>query len=322
MVEIGSCGICGSDIHAYVEGAWIAAGQRMGHEYAGTVSSVGSEVTGLSVGDRVAVNPMVSCGECARCREGLFNVCGQPTGAGGGFADRVVISGATVGNQLFVLPDDLSFSAAAFLEPLSVAARAVRMAAPPLNEPILVFGLGTIGQCVLQVLLAYGAGDVIVVDPSEVRREAARAAGAHEVIDPTTTDVLAALLESRGRLTSLYQVSGAIGAVFETSGAVTVLPVALELARAGAAISLIGLAGRNAEVDLNYAVQKELRLLGSFAYAPQDAQEAFRLLSARKVHVEPLVSHTFALADIAEAFETQRDPSRSIKVMVTPVVDS
>lgn len=318
VIDVGACGICGSDVHSYVEGAWIAKGVRMGHEFAGTVSAVGAEVDGLAVGDRVSVNPAVPCGTCARCREGLFNVCGAMTGASGGFADQVRLTGARVGEQVFTLPDTMSFATAAFLEPLSVATRAVRMAAPSLTEPILVLGLGTIGQCVLQVLLAHGATDVIAVDVSALRRDVALAAGAHEVMDPAHSDVRSTLLASRGTLTSPYQVSGAIGAVFECSGSVAVLPVALELARAGAPISLIALASRHADIDLNMAVQKELSLLGSFAYAPQDCQEAFELLASSRVDVAGLVSHTYELADITAAFEAQRDPAGSVKVMVTP----
>ena len=318
IIDVGACGICGSDVHSYVEGAWIAAGVRMGHEFAGTVRALGSAVDGLVVGDRVAVNPAVPCQQCARCREGLFNLCGAMRGASGGFADQVTLSGARVGSQVFLLPDSMSFATAAFLEPLSVATRAVRMAAPPLDAPILVLGLGTIAQCVLQVLLAHGATDVIAVDVSERRREVARAAGAHEVIDPMADDLLATLLDSRGTLNSPYQVSGAIGAVFECSGSVAVLPAALELARAGAPISLIALASRHAELDLNMAVQKELRLLGSFAYTPQDCQQAFQLLASSRVDVAGLVSHTYPLRDITAAFETQRNAAESVKVMITP----
>ncbi|MBM9469157.1 zinc-dependent alcohol dehydrogenase [Nakamurella leprariae] len=319
IIDVGACGICGSDVHAYVEGAWTAPGKPLGHEFAGTVSWVGAEVAGLSVGDRIAVNPAVPCGQCARCQDGRFNLCNNRQGGGsGGFADRVLFTNGTVGRQLFVMPDDVSFEEAAFLEPLSVAARAVDHAEIKLDEPVLVFGLGSIGACVLQVLLAQGAKDIIVVDTSEARREAARKAGAHEVLDPIATDVVAHLLETRGTTTSPYQESGAIGSIIDSSGAVQVLPGALTLLRAAGTLSLVGLASRDAAININDIVQKEIRVQGSFAYTPADCAYAADLIATKKVDLTPLVSHTFNLDDITEAFETQRQTATSIKVMVSP----
>jgi 2-desacetyl-2-hydroxyethyl bacteriochlorophyllide A dehydrogenase len=318
VIDVAACGICGSDVHSYVEGAWIAPGMAMGHEFSGTVSEIGREVTGIQLGDRVAVNPVVSCGTCARCASGHRNLCSSMSGSSGGFADRVKISGARLDEQLFRLPESLSMQAAAFLEPLSVATRAVATATPNLDEPILLIGLGTIGQCVLQVLKAYGASDIIAVDGSPLRRAAAAQAGAHEVLDPFEVDVLESVLASRGTINSPYQVSGSVGAVFECSGAVAALPGALQLARAAAPISLIALASKDIELDINMVVQKELKLLGSFAYTPADCQEAFRLLASGAAQVDALVSHVFPLSEIGAAFEAQRDPSSSIKVMVIP----
>ncbi|MBM9469158.1 zinc-dependent alcohol dehydrogenase [Nakamurella leprariae] len=318
VIDVGACGICGSDVHAYVEGAWIAPGVPLGHEFAGTVSWVGEEVAGLKVGDRVAANPAVPCGTCARCQDGRFNLCNNMSGSGGGFADKVLYKDGTVGQQLFIMPDNVSFEEAAFLEPLSVAARAVDHAEIKLDEPVLVFGLGSIGACVLQVLLAKGAKDIIVVDTSEARREAARKAGAHEVLDPIATDVVAHLLETRGTTTSPYQQSGAIGSIIDSSGAVQVLPGALTLLRAAGVLSLVGLASKDASININDIVQKEIRVQGSFAYTPADCAYAADLIATKTVDLTPLVSHKFNLDDISEAFETQRQTATSIKVMVSP----
>lgn len=318
LVEIGACGICGSDVHSYVEGAWIAAGQPMGHEFAGTVTARGAAIRTVDIGDRVAVNPALSCGECARCVEGHRNLCAAMSGFGGGFGDRVLFRSAVVGEQLFVLPQHVSLEEAAFLEPLSVATRTIAVASPPLDEPIVVFGLGSIGQCVVQVLLAMGATDVIAVDTSAMRRDAARRAGSQEVLDPGSVDIRKHLLDSRGRTTSPYQTGGAIGTVFECSGAPVVLPVAIELLRAGGTLLLVALASRTTAIDINDIVQKELRVLGSFAYTPADCQAAFDLLITGRVCLAPLISHRFALEDIGAAFEAQRRTESSIKVMVSP----
>lgn len=318
LLEVGACGICGSDVHAYVEGAWIAPGSALGHEYSGTVAYVGDNVSGVTVGDRVAVIPAYPCGECPRCREGRLNLCGAMRGRGAGLADRVLLSQPAVGRQLFVLPDSVSLEEAALLEPLSVATRTVAVAAPDYTEPILVFGLGSIGQCLVQVLLARGATDVIGVDTSKVRRDAAAAAGVQEVIDPVAMDVVEHLLDSRGRTVSPYQTGGAIGTVFECSGAVQVLPGALRLLRAGGVLAVVALASRDAQVNINDIVQKEIRVHGSFAYTPDDTTAAFALMSSGKIHLKPLISHRFSLGDVGAAFEAQRRTAESVKVVVSP----
>jgi 2-desacetyl-2-hydroxyethyl bacteriochlorophyllide A dehydrogenase len=319
VVDVSACGICGTDVHAYLDNAWATQGTRIGHEYAGTVAEAGAHVRGIHPGDRVAVNPMTPCGRCQRCIEGFHNLCGQHAHQHpGGFGDQVLVRDAVVDEQLFVLPDSLTMEAATFLEPLSVATRAVRNAGPPLDEPILIFGLGTIGQCVVQVLVAQGAREVIVVDPSSRRIAAALAAGAHEGLNPVTDDVRARLLASRGVTRSTFQDAGAIGSVFECSGALSVLAVALDLARPGASVTVVALFSQIARMQVNNVVEKELRLLGSWAYTPQDCRAAFELLTSGRVDVLPLISHRFGLADITKAFETQRDTENSIKVMVTP----
>ncbi|MBC7631324.1 alcohol dehydrogenase catalytic domain-containing protein [Aeromicrobium sp.] len=317
-MDIRACGICGSDVHAYTEGTWIAPGAPLGHEYAGVVSKVGVDVSNVVVGDRVTVNPIAPCGTCQRCRAGEGNLCSHLDGSAGGFGDQVLVRNANVGQRLFILPDHVSFEEAAFLEPLSVAYRAVDRARPHVGEPAIVFGLGTIGQCVAQILKARGVTDVIAVDTSPVRRAAALAAGANEVIDPLADDVYESLAASRGRTTSSFHEAGAIGSVFECSGAVSVLPTALRVARAGAPLSMVALTARPSVIDLDTVVQKELRLLGSFAYTELDFRNAFALLAAGRLLVLPLISHRFALADITDAFEAQRQTTSSIKVMVHP----
>ncbi|MBC7630968.1 alcohol dehydrogenase catalytic domain-containing protein [Aeromicrobium sp.] len=318
MVDIRACGICGSDVHAFTDGAWVTPGARLGHEYAGVVSEVGAEVRGVVRGDRVTVNPVASCGSCPRCRAGEGNLCAHLDGSVGGFGDKVLVRNAGVGHRLFLLPDHISFEEAAFLEPLSVAYRAVNRARPEVGEPAIVFGLGTIGQCVTQMLKARGITDVIGVDTPPVRRAAALAAGAAEVIDPLADDVYESLAASRGRTSSSFHEAGAIGSVFECSGAISVLPTALRVARAGAPLSMVALTALPSQIDLDTVVQKELRLLGSFAYTEVDFRNAFALLAAGRLPVAPLISHRFALADITAAFEVQNQTTSSIKVMIHP----
>jgi 2-desacetyl-2-hydroxyethyl bacteriochlorophyllide A dehydrogenase len=321
VIDVGACGICGSDVHAFAEGAWIAAGSRMGHEFAGTVRAVGADVHGIAVGDRVAVNPMGPCGTCARCAAGTTNLCAAPVhGAGGGLADRVLVPRAEPGRRVFRLPDSLSLEEGAFLEPLSVAVRAVRHADPDPAGPILVTGLGSIGQCVLRVLRARGATDVVGVDVSLPRLAAASAAGAAVLDARDGVDALRSRLHARwGTSASPYQPgSGNVGTAIECSGALPMLELATSVVRAAGTVVLAGLTSSTPPVDVNTVVQKELRLRGTFAYTADDAAEAFRLLAEGAVKVGDLVTHRVPLDRVGEAFTAQHAVHGSIKVMVLP----
>lgn len=318
VLDVGACGICGSDVHAYAEGAWITEGSPMGHEFAGTLSRVGADVAGLAVGDRVAVNPMGPCGSCPQCTAGRTNLCRDLAGsARGGLSDQVLVPRAAVHERLFPMPVGMSFEEGAFLEPLSVAVRAVRQAAPDLGRPIVVAGLGSIGQCVLRVLRAYGAEQVLGIDVSPPRLAVAAGTGA-DVLDARAEDPRTHLLDRWGTSVSPYQQGGEVGTFFECSGALPMLAIAPEVTRAAGTISLAGLTSTTPPVDMNTVVQKELRVLGSFAYTAADSAEAFRLLASGHVPVRELVSHRVPLSRVAEAFETQHAVDGSVKVVVVP----
>ncbi|MET4638117.1 alcohol dehydrogenase catalytic domain-containing protein [Mycetocola sp. 2940] len=319
VLDVSACGICGSDVHSFAEGAWIAKGMPLGHEFAGVVREVGANVEGISVGDRVTVNPAAYCGHCARCLDGHENLCENMSGAAGGFSDRVLIPNARRDVNVFVLPDEVSFEAAAFLEPLSVAMRAINQLRPPLDEPILVTGLGTIGQCVVQILAAQGASRIVAIDTSPIRREGALASGATEVLDPTSEDVVDVLLEKYGVTRSPYRDrSGAFGAAFECAGAAPVFDQIFQLVRAAGSVSLVALTAQPITLDPNVVVQKEIRVVGSFAYSTEDVRGAFELLASKAVQPDRLITHRFQLGDIQEAFEVQSRSNESIKVMVSP----
>ena len=319
VIDVALCGICGSDVHSFAEGGWTFKGMALGHEIAGTISQVGAAVTGLVSGDRVTINPAVYCGNCDRCHDNRSNLCADMTGSGGGFSDQVLVHQAERDVNVFVLPDDVPFEAGAFLEPMAVAMRAVRELDPPLDEPIAVTGLGSIGQCVVQILAALGAKTIVAIETSAVRREAAVASGATEALDPLSCDVVAELIERYGSTSSPYRPdSGAFGSAFECAGAAPVFDQLFQLVRAAGSISLIALTARPVTLDPNRLVQKEIRVLGSFAYTTADMEAAFALIASRKVRPETLISHRFALADVQEAFEVQCRSDVSVKVMIHP----
>ena len=320
LLRVGACGICGSDLHSYTEGVWIAPGDQMGHEFAGTVLEVGIEVEDVAVGDRVAVCPLVTRGEDDAMRRGRPNLAEDIShSALGGFADRVLIRHAKVGSHLFPLPDHVSDAVGCLLEPAAVGARAVRLADVQADDPVVVIGLGAIGQGAVRALSAHGVKRIIAIDVAPLRLEAARRGGAHLVIDGSNADALQSVYEDLGTTSSPYQpVSGRAAAVIECSGATIPAAQALDMVRPGGTVVFVALFAKPVSVDVDKAVQKELRLQGSFAYTPEDFREAHQLIIGGELDYESLVTHEFELERINDAFSQQLSADEAIKVVIVP----
>ena len=315
VVAVKACGICGSDLHTYLHGSFVEPGQVMGHEFVGEVVEAGGGVQGISVGDRVTASPLQPCMECARCREGRYNLCGKAWTQGiaygkpGAFAELVQIPHAVPGENVFPLGDDVSDDAGALTEPLAVAVHAVKLVEPIEGATALVLGLGTIGQQVVQALRARGAARVIGVDISQLRLEAAASLGA-EALDGGggLDDVLGSALGEDQE----------IDLVFECSGVPALANAALDHIRAGGTIVVLALYDDPITFNPTVLVQKEIRLQGSIAYTGEDFADAVELLRSGQAQATPLITQRAALDDIGDAFEVQLQKDRSLKVVVMP----
>jgi 2-desacetyl-2-hydroxyethyl bacteriochlorophyllide A dehydrogenase len=298
VVKVHACGICGSDLHTYLHGAFVQPGQVMGHEFVGEVVHVGGNVDGIAVGDRVTASPIVPCMQCARCKEGRYNLCGAAWANGiaygrpGAFAEFVKIPSPVVGSNVFPLGPEITD-----------AGGAVK------GATALVLGLGTIGLQVVQALRAHGAGRIIGIDLSATRVEAGAAVGA-EAFDGS--DGVASVLSG------VLAEDEEIDVVFECSGATAAADAALEVVRAGGTIIVLALYDEPITLDPTVLVQREIRLQGSIAYTSEDFREAVDLLSKGIAHVDPLITHRQPLARIDEAFAMQLRKNESIKVLVEP----
>jgi (R,R)-butanediol dehydrogenase/meso-butanediol dehydrogenase/diacetyl reductase len=308
VLDVKACGICGSDLHTYVAAQLAAVGQVMGHEFSGEVAEIGGEVEGIVVGDRVTGPPIQPCGECAACLAGRRHLCETWTtrsiayGLPGAFAERVRIPDATLGDNVFKLPDPMTFEDGALVEPLAVGVHAVGRADTGPGDVALVLGLGTIGLQVAQVLLARGLTDVIGADLSALRRSVAEELGVRAV----SGDELAAAAGGRP-----------IDVVFEATGAPALVQGAMELVRPAGTVVLIALYEEPAQIVPTLAVQKELTVRGSAIFTPGEFEEAVELLAAGKVRGRPLITHRLALEDLGAAFEAQLDKDAAIKVMIS-----
>ncbi len=313
VVRVGSCGICGSDLH-WFHGQMMQPVGCPGHEIAGEVAAVGAGVTALKAGDRVAVEGIASCGACPYCVSGEYQRCVRIGIVGitipGGFAEYLRMPA----RHCFPLPADVDVGTAALAEPLGVAVHGVRLSGLEIGQRVLVLGAGTIGLMAVVAARAGGAGEILVTARRPQQRDAARALGADVVLD---ADDASAVFEATAR--------APVDLVIETvGGEADTLETAAAAARPGGTICLLGAFTGSPRFPALFVLAKELRLIGSLVYgragARADYDIALDILRRQGATIaERLITHRFALDDIAEAFRVAGDKTTgSIKVAVRP----
>jgi L-iditol 2-dehydrogenase len=316
LVEIESCGICGSDVHGF-DGS---SGRRippiiMGHECAGTVAGLGDGVGGWTIGDRVTMDSMIYCGRCGFCTSGKTNLCDNRQILGvscdefrkhGAFARYVTIPASL----LVPLPDQVSFEHAAFAEPLGVCLHAVRLVNPAPGSTAVVVGTGMIGLLLLQVARAGGCERIIAVDLDPTKLDLALKLGASEAINPSDGDPVARILE-------LTDGTG-VDCAWEAVGATGPIDTAIRAVRKGGKVGLVGNVSATTEFPLQAVVTRELTLYGSCACTGEFG-DAIDLIATGKVAVEPLISHRGRLEDVPDFFERlHRNEPGHLKIMIHP----
>lgn len=314
LVRVRSCGICGSDLH-WFHGLWPPPAVCPGHEIAGEVAEVGSAVTDLDLGQRVAVEPLVICGKCSYCRTGDYQLCRWlqilGTVRDGGLADYVLVPGRAA----FRLPDALDFELGALAEPTAVCVHAVRLAGVRLGDRVLVLGAGTIGLLSVLAARAAGATEVAVTARHPHQREMARRCGATRVF---ATD------EEGERERFAFASEEAVDVVIETvGGAADTLEDAIQCVRPGGTVVVLGVFSSRPACNALLLMLREIRIIGSLTYgrsgARADFDVALGLLAANAQRARQLITHRFPLDDVQQAFETAADKKRgAIKVAVEP----
>ena len=299
LVQVRSCGICGSDVHGY-DGS---TGRRippviMGHEASGVVAKTGPAVKRFREGDRVTFDSMISCGLCYFCRRGRPNLCDDRRVLGvscgeyrrhGAFAEYVNVPEHIV----YPIPEALSFDHAAMVEPVSVAVHAVDITPVQLGDTAVVIGAGMIGLLTLQALRTAGCGRILIADLADDRLALAKQLGADDVINSGKTDVPAVVKEAtQGR--------GADVAL-EAVGATPTVKMCVDSVRKGGAVTLIGNVTPTVELGLQAVVTREISVLGSCASA-NDYPACLELMARGAIQVKPMISATGPLESGPEFF--------------------
>lgn len=323
-IDVAWCGICGTDLHEYLEGPIFCpapgsphplSGEEspvtLGHEFSGIVSELGEGVTDLTVGEGVVVEPYFVCDECPPCKAGNYHLCEKMgfiglAGGGGGLSEKIVV------DRRWVHPvGDIPLDQAALIEPLSVAHHAVARGDVKAGDIALVGGAGPIGLLVAAVLKAEGA-TVIISELSEARKQKARDTGvADHVVDPSQEDLIARVRE----------ITGGVGAdvAFECTSVNVVLDQLFDAVKPTAVIVNVSIWGKPAQLDMQKLVLKEIDLRGTIAYV-RDHAATIKLVQEGKVNLEPFITGRIPLDDlIDEGFDTLINRNETaVKIIVHP----
>jgi (R,R)-butanediol dehydrogenase/meso-butanediol dehydrogenase/diacetyl reductase len=308
LLRVDRVSICGTDIHILADppGHPATPGSILGHEYVATVTEVGESVINVVPGDRVVIDPNITCGLCDYCRMGMTNVCENMTSLGifrhGGLAEFNLAPA----RALHKIHRDVPTERACLAEPLACVWHAFEKTNLLPGESVAILGAGPIGLLFLMLFKSAGAGNIFVIEPTEFRRQTAEQLGADVVIDPNTEDAAAAV-----------KALTRIGVDIAVDAAGSLLPEALNLIRRGGRVILFGV-NQHAERSLNqYAITRfEASILGS--YIQRTAfPKVVRILEAGLLPVEKLITHRLRLNEVGVALEAMR-VGEAIKAVVQP----
>lgn len=314
QIQIKNVSICGSDL-----GAYRFASDRfmpplvLGHEFSGDITEVGEDVTSLSVGQRVSVNPMILCNDCYFCESGHGNLCGNRKSLGtaiGGVQSDGAMQEYLVVKDWMVLPlhDNVSYESAAMLEPCGVTLACAKTGFIPEEKSCVVIGAGPIGLLIVKFLKTLGVEKVIISDILDTRLEKAKECGADYTINAKEKDVV----EEVKNITDSY---GADRVIIAAGIGATLLQ-SFELVRNGGTIVLVALMHEKVEIDPMEIVGRGIKFLGSYMFTTE-MKEAEEMIADGRLTVEDLITSTYDLEDGKQAFDLLCDRANTeIKVQL------
>lgn len=323
IIRTAFTGICGSDAHRFTEDLPRWDTLVLGHEFSGTLESLGGDVRGFRAGDRVTAAPLIPCHTCEYCARGEFSLCPSYSFVGsrrdGSFAEFLRVPA----RNLVSLGDDFDLARGAFVEPLTVVLHPVMRLGSLLGKTAVVTGLGTIGLLAVQVFRAAGAQTIVAGDIVPEKLTMAADLGADRTVNTSTED-----------LEDLLGSLGGAHVVFESSGANPAKLSALRIARGRGTVLLVGTSPRDITFEaalFERITRKELTITGSWMNysAPWPGEEwrtAVRMLKTGLVDTASLVTHRYPLHRFQDALDTilgSEDKGRKeaggpvVKVMIT-----
>ena len=313
LVRVKNCGVCGSDLHLF-EGKWTVESERviMGHELSGVIESTGADVSELKTGERVVVDPNITCGICYYCRLDTKNyyctnrkVIGWDGWLNGGFSELIKAPGKVV----YRLPTSVSFEEAALVEPLACALRGADNTQIKSGDRVVILGAGSMGLLLLQLAVIAGASFVCVTDIRDIKLAKALELGADLAVNSVREDAERAVLDA----------TDGIGAdvVIEAAGKAETAALAIKLIRRGGRVCMFGVVPQGDFIRIQpfELYYKEAVLVSSFCN-PFTFQRAIELLRNKKINAAGLITHRYSLSDVESAFKTMLEDEQRCKVII------
>ena len=308
LVKVISCGICGSDIVEWYR--LPRAPLVLGHEVGVEVEEIGEGVSRYSKGDRLFIAPKVPCLTCRYCLKGHYPQCNEvKERLPGGFAEYILVPKELVNHGSYLLPDNVSYDQATFIEPLACVIRAQKLASIEEGQTVLILGSGMSG--LLHIKLAkVKKCKVIATDIHKRRLELAQSFGADHVVD-AGSDILKQLIHANGRKAD---------SVIVTTSAISAFKQAWETVDMGGVVVLFAVPGPDKEVmvPVNDFWRKEIRIITSYYCGPPDIEEAIDLLAKGDIIVDDLITHRLPLKETGKGFRMLLDGDGAVKIIIKP----
>ena len=311
LVRVEASGICGSDVMEWYR--ILRAPLVLGHEIAGTVAEVGTDVSRYRVGDRVFVSHHVPCNTCRYCLAGHHTVCDTLRSTNfdpGGFAEYLRVPAINVDRGVFLLPGEMSFDQGVFIEPLACVYRGQRQIGIKTGQSVLVIGSGITGLLHIKLAAALGAGSIFSTDINQYRLDMASKCGA-QVID-AHDNVPERLMElNDGRLADV---------VIICTGAVPAITQALASVDRGGTVLFFASPEPGVTVPLPVFElwKNEVAIVSSYGASPLDITAAIELIRTGRVWVNDMITHRLGLADTGDGFKLVAGAGESMKVIIEP----
>lgn len=317
-VKIASSGLCGSDLPRVFKNDAHYYPITLGHEFSGYVDAVGAGVSDLKAGDAVACVPLLPCFSCPECLKGYYSLCAKYDFIGsrrdGGLTEYIVVHRKNV----FALPDNMPIEDGAFIEPITVGLHAFHLAQGCKDKNVIIIGAGTIGLLAIQCAAALGAKSVTAIDINQEKLALAQTFGATQIFN--SRDLTAAQIQAVLRELRFNQL------ILETAGVPQTVELAVEVAGPHAQLALVGTLHQDLHLTpatFGKILRKELTIIGSWMnysspWPGTEWETASRLLTERRLSLEPLVAHRGSFESFAQAVRDIAQNPMAGKVLLVP----
>jgi len=314
FVKMQACGICGSDVEK-VFGKYGQPSMRLGHEPAGIITQIGSEVKNFNIGDRVFTHHHVACysDDCHECSHGNETMCKnfyesnlEPCG----LADQYIVPEWNLTHDgVLKLPDHVSFEEAAMIEPLACCIRAWNKFQHQKNDSIAILGVGPTG--IMHVMLAklYGFAQIFCLDLNDFRLDYAKKFETTTIRsdNPNVTEIIKSETGNQG-----------VDVVIVSTGSMKALQDAFSFVRKGGTVVMFGVPSKGTKIDLDMSkiYSKEINIVNSYAASDFDTKDALEKISSKKINVKQLITHKYHLDESQKAFEHARSGDNAMKIII------